>query len=188
MAEVGYIRVSSVDQKTGRQLEGIKLDEKFEDKISAKNTKRPALMDCMKFLRKGDKLHVHSIDRLARNLQDLLGILNTLTVRGVSVKFHKENLEFTGENNPFQNLQLQIIGAVAEFEREMIRERQREGIEKAKAKGKHLGRARKLSEAQKNELCARAKAGEDKKALAGEFGVSRQTVYRYLKSPKAMQS
>lgn len=187
MAEVGYIRVSTMLQNTDRQLDGIELDEKFEDKISGKTTKRPALMECMKFLRKGDRLHVHSIDRLARNLQDLLGILNTLTIRGVSVRFHKECLEFTGDNNPTQELQLQIIGAVAQFERAIIHERQREGIEKAKAQGKHLGRAKKLSKAQEKELCQRAMAGEEKKALAKEFGISRQSLYRYLQhdEPKA---
>lgn len=180
--QVGYIRVSSVDQNTDRQLESVHLDKVFTDKASAKDTsKRPQLKACLDFLREGDTLNVHSIDRLARNLGDLLDLLKTLTSRGVSVRFHKENLTFTGEDNPFQTLQLQIIGAVAQFEREIIRERQREGIAKAQAKGKHCGRKAKLSPEQTEELKARALAGgEEKKALAAEYGVSRQTLYRVI--------
>jgi DNA invertase Pin-like site-specific DNA recombinase len=124
---------------------------------------------------------VHSIDRLARNLGDLLSLLEQLTGKGVAVKFHKENLTFTGEDNPFQTLQLQIIGAVAQFEREIIKERQREGIAKAQAKGKHCGRKSKLSQEQMNEIRQRSDEGEEKKALANEFGISRQTLYRIIK-------
>lgn len=181
MTDIGYIRVSSVDQKTDRQLDGIQLDEVFEEKVSAATTKRPVLKECMRFLRKGDMLHVHSIDRLARNLADLLSLLNNLVERGVSVKFHKENLTFTGEDNPFQTLQLQIIGAVAQFEREIIRERQREGIAKAQAKGTHCGRRPKLSKAQVAEIKERIEKGEEKKLLAKEYGISRQTLYRVIK-------
>jgi len=182
MAKVGYTRVSTLDQKTDRQLTNVQLDKVFTEKASAADTKRPQLKACMDYLREGDVLHVHSIDRLARNLQDLLEILKELIGRGVSVTFHKENLAFTGEANPFQELQLHIIGAVAQFERALIRERQREGIAKAKAKGKHLGRARKLTGKQVEEIKARVEQGEDKQALAEEFGVSRYTVYRALKA------
>ena len=181
MTDIGYIRVSTVDQKTDRQLDGVDLDEVFEEKASAATTKRPKLEECLRFLRKGDTLHVHSIDRLARNLADLLSLLNGLTSRGVSVKFHKESLTFTGEDNPFQTLQLQIIGAVAQFEREIIKERQREGIAKAKAKGKHCGRKAKLTPAQVEELRGRCEQGEEKKTLATEYGISRQTLYRLIK-------
>jgi len=182
MADVGYVRVSSVDQNTDRQLDSIQLDEVFEEKVSAATTKRPKLKECLRYLRKGDTLHVHSIDRLARNLSDLLGLLQDMTSRGVSVRFHKEGLSFTGEqNNPMQTLQLQIIGAVAQFEREIIKERQREGIAKAKAKGKHCGRSAKLDAEQVRELKARAMAGEEKKQLAMEYGISRQTLYRVIK-------
>jgi len=181
MTDIGYIRVSSVDQNTDRQLDGVTLDQVFEEKASAGTMKRPQLMECMRFLRKGDVLHVHSIDRLARNLADLLSILEDLTGRGVSVKFHKEALTFTGENNPFQTLQLQIIGAVAQFEREIIKERQREGIAKAQAKGKHCGRKAKLTDEQVGEIKKRIDAGEEKKTLAAEYGISRQTLYRVIK-------
>lgn len=180
MANVGYIRVSSVDQKTDRQLDGLALDKVFEDKASAADTKRPQLEACLDYIREGDSLNVHSIDRLACNLRDLLRLIEQITAKGVSVTFHKEHLTFTGQSDPFQTLQLQIIGAVAEFERALIKERQREGIAKAKEKGKHLGRVRKLSDEQEANLRARALAGEEKVKLADEYGVSRQSVYRIM--------
>ena len=178
--DVGYIRVSTDDQNTARQLDGVVLDRTFEDKLSGRDTKRPALQEALAYVREGDTLHVHSIDRLARNLQDLLAVLTDLTGRGVAVKFHKEALNFTGQSDPFQALQLQIIGAVAEFERALIRERQREGIALAKRAGKHLGRPAKLTQEQAKEILARAAKGEEKKALAEEYGVSRQTLYALL--------
>lgn len=183
--DVGYIRVSTDDQNTARQLDGVALDRTFEDKLSGRDTKRPALQEALAYIREGDTLHVHSIDRLARNLQDLLAVLTDLTGRGVAVKFHKEALAFTGEADPFQALQLQIIGAVAEFERALIRERQREGIALAKKAGKHLGRPGKLTQEQVKELLARAAKGEEKKALAAAFGISRQTVYALLAQAEA---
>ena len=135
--DIGYIRVSGVDQNTARQesaFDGLNLNKVFEDKASGKDVHRPALERCLEVVRDGDTLHVHSIDRLARNMQDLLSLLSDLTGRGVSVKFHKENLTFTPDKeNPFQRLQLQLISSVAEFERAMIRERQREGIAIIKA-------------------------------------------------------
>lgn len=180
MASVGYVRVSTTDQKTDRQLEGVALDKVFEEKASAADAARPQLLLCLDYVREGDTLHVHSIDRLARNLQDLLRLLGQLTGKGVTVQFLKERLAFSGQDDPFQRLQLQIIGAVAEFERALIKERQREGIAKAKSQGKHLGRERKLTPEQEQAIQVRANAGEEKKALALEFGVSRQTLYRIL--------
>lgn len=182
MTQVGYIRVSTTDQKTDRQLDKVELDHVYEEKASASTSKRPVLEECLRFLRKGDTLHVHSIDRLARNLSDLLSLLEILTGKGVAVRFHKESLTFTGEENPFQTLQLQIIGAVAQFEREIIKERQREGIAKAQAKGKHCGRKAKLTPEQVQEIKDKVAAGSEKKALAEEYGVSRQTLYRVLSS------
>lgn len=180
MVHVGYIRVSTVDQNTDRQLDGVELAHVYEEKASAATTKRPVLEECMRFVRKGDTLHAHSIDRLARNLGDLLSILMPLTGKGVAVEFHKERLTFTGEDNPFQTLQLQIVGAVTQFEREIIKERQREGIAKARAKGKHYGRKPMLSPEQVQEIKEKVTAGAEKKALAQEYGVSRQTLYRAI--------
>lgn len=178
---IGYIRVSTDDQNTARQLVGVELHRTFEDKLSGKDTKRPALREALAYLREGDTLHVHSIDRLARNLQDLLQLLHSLITRGVAVKFHKENLAFNGSEDPFQRLQLQVIGAVAEFERALIKERQREGIAAAKKKGKALGRKPCLTEGKMHEILAQKKEGAKVTALAIEFGVSRETIYKVLR-------
>lgn len=178
--DIGYIRVSSLDQNTHRQLEGIVLEKTFTDTQSGKDTHRPALLACMALLQKGDTLHVHSIDRLARNLQDLLRVLSELTLRGVTVKFHKEHLTFSGEATPFQKLHLQIVGAVAEFERDLIRERQREGIALAKIEGKYKGRKRVLTGDEIREIKKRVACREKISVLAKEYGVTRQTIYRNL--------
>ena len=178
---IGYVRVSTIIQNTARQLEGMALDRVFEEKASAKDTKRPELQECMNYARQGDTVHVHSIDRLARNLSDLEQIVRTFNEKGVAVHFHKEKLVFTGDNdNPTQTLYFQIIGAVAQFERALIKERQREGIALAKDRGVHCGRKAKLTEDQVAEIRSRLDGGETKKALANEYGVSRQTLYNAL--------
>ena len=176
---VGYRRVSSVDQNEARQLEGLELDKVFTDKASGKDMKRPQLERALEFLRDGDVLLVHSMDRLARNLDDLRRIVLTLTKRGVSVQFVKESLTFTGEENAMAQLLLSVMGAFAEFERSLIKERQREGIALAKKKGVYKGRKPSLSAEQAQELRRRA-AGENKAALAREFGISRAALYVYL--------
>lgn len=174
---VGYVRVSSYGQKLDRQLDGVELDKVFTEKASAKDAKRPILNDCIGYLREGDILHVHSIDRLARNLIDLQTIINELNSKGVSVKFHKENLVFTGDDNPMSKLMLQMMGAFAEFERNLIKERQMEGIKAAQKKGVRFGRQKILDDNQINEIKERVAQGEQKKALAIEYGISRQTLY-----------
>ena len=177
---VGYIRVSSLDQNTERQLDGVHLDKKFADKASGKDTHRPQLQAALEYLREGDVLVVHSIDRLARNLADLLRIVTDLNGRGVAVEFCKEHLEFAGDASPMSHLMLSIIGACAQFERSMIRERQREGIAVAKGKGVYTGRKAALTPAEAQELRKRVKAGEDKAAVAKAFGISRASVYNYM--------
>lgn len=176
---VGYIRVSSTDQNLARQLDGVPVDECFEDKCSGKDTDRPGLQRALKHLRKGDVLIAHSMDRLGRNLSDLLALVKELNKRGVAVEFVKENLTFTGDDSPASKLMLAVMGAAAEFERDMIRSRQREGIDAAKAAGKHLGRAAILKPSQVKELRKRVAAGEDKAKVAAAFGISRASVYNY---------
>ncbi len=176
---VGYIRVSSTSQNTERQLADVQLDRTFTDKASGKDAKRPELSNCLNHLREGDTLHVHSIDRLARNLKDLQTIIEELTNKGVTVKFYKEHLTFDVSNDlPMQTLMLQMLGAFAQFERTLIRERQREGIEAAKAKGKKLGAPTKLTSEQMTAIKTRAATGEDKSKIAKEFGISRPTLYK----------
>jgi DNA invertase Pin-like site-specific DNA recombinase len=179
--QVAYIRVSSIGQNTARQLDGVDIDRAFEDKVSGKDTNRPALQDCLAYLREGDTLHVHSMDRLARNLDDLRRVVKELTGRGVAVRFHKEGLTFTGEDSPMATLLLSMLGAVAEFERSLIAERRQEGIALAKAKGDvYKGRKPSLSDEKAAELKRRASEGENKAALAREFGISRATLYGYI--------
>ena len=178
--QVGYIRVSSTDQNTARQLEGLALDRTFTDKASGKDARRPAFTEMLKFVRAGDTVTVHSMDRLARNLGDLRTVVLDLTGRGVQVQFVKENLTFNGDDSAMSMLLLNVMGAFAEFERALIRERQREGIEAAKSRGGvYKGRKASLTADQAADLRKRVAAGESKAALAREFGISRETVYRY---------
>jgi DNA invertase Pin-like site-specific DNA recombinase len=178
---VGYKRVSTVDQTTVRQLDGVQVDKVFEDKASGKDTNRPQLQLCLEFLREGDTLVVHSMDRLARNLHDLRGMVNQLTARGVKVQFMKENLIFTGEDSPMSNLLLSLLGAVAEFQRSLINEASKEGTAIAKAAGKFKGRVRAVKDERLAEMIERLKAGESRSALAREFKISRETLYAYAK-------
>jgi DNA invertase Pin-like site-specific DNA recombinase len=178
---IGYRRVSTVDQSTSRQLEGLELNRVFEDKLSGKDTNRPELQALLRHVRSGDTVAVHSLDRLGRNLDDLRKIVTDLTGRGVKVQFVKENLIFTGDDTAMSKLLLNLMASFAEFERELIRERQREGIEIAKKAGVYRGRKRSLTPARVQELRTRVAAGEQKAALAQELGVSRMTLYSALK-------
>ena len=177
---VGYVRVSSLDQNENRQLEGMELDRTFLDKASGKDVMRPQLEAMLSFVREGDTVICHSMDRLGRNLDDLRGLVLGLTERGIQVQFVKEHLTFTDEDSPMANLLLSVMGAFAQFERELIRERQREGIALAKRAGVYLGRKPSLAPARVKELRGRLAEGEAKAALAREFGVDRKTIYRYL--------
>jgi len=179
---IGYRRVSTADQNTARQLENVPINKMFEDKLSGKDTERPQLKACLDFCREGDTLVVHSMDRLARNLVDLCKTVNDLTAKGVCVEFIKENLRFTGDDSSMAILQLQMMGAFAQFERAMILERQREGIALAKQRGAYKGRRKALTPAQAEELRARANAGDSKTALAEAYGISRETLYTYLRA------
>jgi DNA invertase Pin-like site-specific DNA recombinase len=179
--QVGYIRVSSFDQNPDRQLEGLTLDRIFTDQASGKDTQRPQLAQLLAYVREGDTVVVHSMDRLARNLDDLRRIVQGLTQRGVQVQFLKEHLAFTGEEVPMAQLMLAVMGGFAEFERALIRERQREGIALAKQRGAYRGRKPALTPDQIQALRRRAGNGEQKARLAREFGISRETLYRYLR-------
>ncbi|MGJ9401912.1 recombinase family protein [Arthrobacter sp. KK5.5] len=185
---IGYVRVSTLDQNEQRQLEGEVLDRVFTDKASGKDAERPQLGEMVRFAREGDAVVVHSMDRLARNLDDLRSVVRALTGKGVRVEFLKEGLVFTGEDSPMANLMLSVMGAFAEFERSLIRERQREGITLAKQRGAYRGRKRTLDAEQVAELVRRAAAGVPKSDLAREYGLSRETVYQYLRRHIAAQA
>lgn len=182
MSIIGYKRVSSVGQNDERQLDGIDIDELFTDKASGKDTNRPQLSAAIRYARKGDVFVVHSMDRLARNIVDLRGIVEDLNAKGVAVRFVKENLVFNGEDSAMNNLLLNMLGAVAEFERSMIKERQREGIAIAKTKGKYKGRKPSLTSAQVDEVVELKASGVSISEIARRYGVSRPSIYRALEN------
>ena len=178
---IGYVRVSSFDQNPDRQLEGVSVARSFIDKASGKDTQRPELARLLAFVREGDIVVVHSMDRLARNLDDLRHIVQGLTKRGVRIEFVKECLTFTGEDSPMANLMLSVMGAFAEFERALLKERQREGIHLARQRGAYRGRKHSLNAEQIAEMKRRLAAGEQKALVARDMGISRETVYQYLR-------
>ena len=176
---VGYIRVSSIDQNAIRQLDGISLNKTFTEKLSGKDTQRPILHECLSYIRQGDTMHVHSIDRLARNAKDLLNLVEQILTKGATVSFNKNNLVFSPDSKDHMaRLQLTMLAAFAEFERELIRERQLEGIAIAKEEGKYSGR-RKITDEMLKEAKARTDAGEALSRVAKALNVSRETLYKY---------
>ncbi|TOM78946.1 recombinase family protein [Vibrio parahaemolyticus] len=181
MANIAYIRVSTVEQNTERQLAncGIEFDKVYEDKASGSSTNRPELAKLMDYAREGDTIHIHSIDRLARSLDDLRKLVTSWNNDGITVCFHKEGLHFTaGENTPIAELMLNMLGAVAQFERSIIRERQAEGIAKAVEKGKYKGR--KPSASRNEKICELRQAGWSIRKIAEELGCNPSTVQRAI--------
>ena len=173
--KVGYRRVSTIDQNLERQDLG-EVERVFEEKVSGKNTDRAALQEMIAFVRDGDEVIVFSIDRLARDLRDLQSIIQTLNDKGVTISFLSERLTFTGDtDDAFSRLQLQLMGAFAEFERNIIRKRQAEGIAKAKARGVYRGRKKKVDDQKIIDLKQQGKRVSE---IAAALGVSRMTVYR----------
>jgi len=182
---IGYIRVSTKLQNTERQLPDLELDTVFTEHASGKDTKRPKLNEMLNYVRDGDTVYVHSMDRLARNLDDLRRIIKIITNKQAQVHFLKEGLEFVNSSSPMSNLMLSLIGAFAEFEHGLIRERQLEGIAKAKARGVYE-RKRKLTKEQVIELKSILDQETNttkihKGALAKRFNIGRSTLYYYIK-------
>ena len=176
---VGYKRVSSVDQNLARQDLG-DVDRIFEDKTSGKDADREQLQEMLSFVREGDEVIVHSIDRLARDLRDLQDIIKQLNDKCVAITFLSERLTFTGKSDDaISKLMLQMMGSFAEFERNIIRKRQAEGIAKAKERGVYKGRAKKTADGKIIELKSK---GYKVTEIAEELGINRITVYRALKA------
>lgn len=178
-----YKRVSTIDQNTDRQLINIPCDREYEDKLSGKNTNRPQLQAMLDNLRPGDIVNVHSMDRLARNVKDLLSLIEIILEKKATINFLKENLTFSSNEatNAFQTLMLTMLGAINEFERNIILERQKEGIAIAKAKGKYKGTNKLLTDIEISEIKRLSAEGVKPKALTERYGVSRQTIYNYIK-------
>jgi DNA invertase Pin-like site-specific DNA recombinase len=184
---IGYVRVSSADQNDARQLDGVALDKTFTDKASGKDAHRPQLTAMLEFVREGDHIYVHSMDRLSRSLRDLQDVVERLTAKGINVTFTKENLTFdppaTGSDahkTAYSTLMLQLLGAVGQFERALIKERQREGIAIAKTKKLYKGRKPALDDADVVKLKQMAADGLAKVEIAKTFDISRASVYVYL--------
>ena len=177
---VGYRRVSTVEQNLDRQDLGV-VERVFEDKASGKDSDREQLQEMISFVREGDEVVVYSIDRLARDLRDLQSIITQLNDKGVAIEFLSERLMFSGNrDDAFAKLQLQMMGAFAEFERNIIRKRQAEGIAKAKERGVYENRKRKCKVSDKRILDLKQE-GLNNTEIARYLGVSRMTVYRALR-------
>lgn len=182
--KIAYKRVSSIDQNTSRQLEGMTFDKIFEDKLSGKSKDRPQLEAMLQYVREGDHIYVHSMDRLARNLKDLLEIVNQVTDKGCSIHFVSQSLEFSKkDSSPTSKLMLQILGSIYEFELQLIHERQREGIEIAKRNGKYkTGRPVKMTDDKIKQCFEKQSQGIPITRIAKDLGVSTMTIYRQLKN------
>ena len=174
--KIGYRRVSSESQNLDRQ--DFVCDKMFEEKVSGAKRDRAELAEMIEFAREGDEVIVWSIDRLARDLRDLQDIISTLNDKGVSISFLKEKLAFSGDaDDAFARLQLQMMGAFAEFERNIIKSRQAEGIARAKARGVYKGRKKTVDT---NRILKMKSDGHSVTEIAELAGVCRMTVYRSL--------
>ena len=184
--KIGYKRVSTADQNTARQLADIEdLDEVFEDKASGRDTKRPQFEAMMKHVRKGDTVFVHSMDRLARKLSDLEETVRKLNDKGVGIRFIKENLDFQpGNANPMSTLLLHLLGAVAQFELSLIKERRKEGVEAARLANKYKGGNNKLKADRADQIRQMSNEGRTAAEIANALNISRQTVYTYTPEVK----
>lgn len=178
MAVVGYRRVPSTSQSLDRQeLEGC--DKVFEEKITGAKRDRPELNRMLDYIRDGDEVRVHSIDRLARDLRDLQSIIEQINDKDATITFLKEKLTFkpSAQADPFAKLQLHLMGAFAEFERSIIRERQREGIARAKERGVYAGRKASIDVDKVKSLHA---SGVGASEIARQLGIGRASVYRLI--------
>ena len=180
MAIINYIRVSTASQNTARQLVDVPSDRIFTDKCSGKNIDRPAFKQMLDFAREGDVINCHELSRLARNTMDLLNIVQTLNDKGITINFIKEGLSFTGNADAFQTLMLTMLGAVAQLERDISLERQREGIAIAKAAGKYKGRPSAYSEVEFSNIKAEFTNTKNKAALARKYNISRSYLYKIV--------
>ena len=176
-----YIRVSTILQNTERQLLDVPCDRVYEDKLSGKDTNRPQFQLMMSNLRSDDVVNVHSLDRVGRNTKDILEIVETIKSIGATIHFHKENLKFDGSKSDlYSDLMLTILSGFATFERNIILERQREGIEIAKQKGKYKGGKQKFDVEQKNRIKELVEEGVSISEISRTMNCSRPTIYKVI--------
>ena len=178
---IAYIRVSSIDQNEQRQIEAMKqynIEKWFIEKISAKDTNRPKLLEMLDFAREGDTIHIHDFSRLARSTKDLLNIVEHLQKKGIRLVSNKENID---TSTPTGKLMLTLIGAIAEFERQNLLDRQREGIAIAKREGRYKGGKKKYIPNFGYHYDRYMRRETTKAALARELHISRPTLDRMIK-------
>ena len=178
--KIAYIRVSTVEQNEQRQIEAMQkygIEKWFTEKVSAKDTNRPKLQELLEFAREGDTIHIHDFSRLARSTRDLLDIVEQLNTKGVHLISNKENID---TSTPTGKLMLTMIGAINEFERVNLLERQREGIAIAKREGKYKGGKRKTVNNFAEYYSRYMSIKITKSALACELGISRQTLNKLI--------
>ncbi|HMG15528.1 MAG TPA: recombinase family protein [Saprospiraceae bacterium] len=182
--KIAYIRVSTLDQNPERQLDGLEVDKKFIDYASGKDTNRPQLQQMLDYIREDDIIFVHSMDRMARNVKDLIHTIDLITSKKSTVFFVNENLKFSGDDSPISRLILTVLGAIAEFQLAINKEAQREGIVLAKKAGKYKGRKRSLNEEKILLLKELIKTRNPKTQIAKQLGIARLTLYKYLNEMK----
>lgn len=179
---LGYARVSTDDQATEAQLDALKAhgcERLFEERASGGRWDRPELQRMLDQLRKGDVVVVWKLDRLSRSLKDLLSIMEKINAAGAGFRSLTEAIDTT---TPAGRMMMQVVGVFAEFEREMIRERTRAGLERARKKGRHPGRKPKLSDDQRRQIRDLVKSGTRTEAEAARlFSVHRSTVSRIMR-------
>ncbi len=178
-----YIRVSTVQQNTERQLVDVACDREYIEKVSGKDTNRPQLQAMLQNVRPGDFVNVHELSRLARNTKDLLNIVDQIINVDATIQFYKENLIFDGarKDDPFQKLMLTMLGAISTFERDLMLERQREGIAIAKSKGKYKGRKSNFTVEQVDKIKKDFTETKNKAELARKWKISRGYLYELVK-------
>jgi len=181
MALVGYARVSSVGQRLDVQVEKRQhCDKLFQEHTSGSATRRPRLADCLEYVREGDRLVVTRLDRLARSTWHLCQIAEVLARKQVHLVVLDQSIDTSDATG---RLLFHMLGAIAQFETELRAERQREGIQKARERGVHFGRKKTLTAAQVSELRHRRAQGILIKTLMHDYGLSKVSVYRYLRMP-----
>lgn len=177
VANIGYVRVSSVQQNNERQLDGIQLDRVFTEAASGKNAEREQLKAMIAYVREGDVIHCHELSRLGRSVKDTLNIIDEIKAKGASVVFHKEGITAGAEETAASKMMLNVFAAVAQMEREMMLERQAEGIAAAKAAGRIVGRGN-GKDVDRVGIVSALAAGGSIRRIAADFNVSTQTVQR----------
>lgn len=180
MANIGYIRVSSVQQNNERQLEGVELDRVFTETASGKNAEREQLKAMIEYVREGDVIHCHELSRLGRSVKDTLTIIDEIKAKGASVIFHKEGITAGAEETAASKMMLNVFAAVAQMEREYMLERQAEGYQAAKAAGRISGRG-KGRHIDREAIAEALKAGGSVRKTAEQFNVSPFTVQQIKK-------